>query len=72
MNAEIFTAVRNFLQLSQVEYANALGVASSTVSMTEVGLRKINDKLVSKVALLDVDMDEVTKFMERRDALSRR
>lgn len=70
MNKETFKAIRQYLQLSQIEYAKELGVASSTVSMIESGHRRITERVTGKVAFLDVDIDEVYRYIEKMNNLS--
>ncbi|WP_019241344.1 MULTISPECIES: helix-turn-helix transcriptional regulator [Bacillus] len=61
MKLDKFIAIRTFLEKSQPEFAEFLGVSPSNIYMIEKGSRRISKQMIGRIAK---KFDESSEFIE--------
>lgn len=74
MNREMelakFIAIRTFLEMSQPDFADYLGVSVSNIGMIEAGKRRISRQMMGKIAKRFEETPEFKKYYERTKRLT--
>jgi transcriptional regulator with XRE-family HTH domain len=65
MTRDRFKRIRLFLEMSQVEFAEFLGISVSAVGMIEIGQRNVSDRVSAKIAHKFEITPEFEVFTER-------
>ena len=69
MDKEKMKTIRAYLDMSQSQFAEYIGVSSSTISMIEAGHREVSDKLTSRIARKFEVTDDFIQFLKNRKRL---
>lgn len=70
MKLDKFIAIRTFLDKSQPEFAQFLGVSPSSVFMVESGSRRISKQMVGKIAKKFEETPEFVDYYQRTKKLT--
>lgn len=70
MTGDKLRALRHFMNLTQAEFAGALGVSLATIGRIETGSLQVTPRVKAKLARLDYDEDAFFVFYENMKKLS--